>query len=658
MAAFVPPPGHVVTIAHQVAAHGRGGVGWRHARGRPGRRAAAVAAPPRRGAHAAVVVASWASAPRPAPLPPGAAGGVAVLLAAAVAVAAAAIGALASRAAAARGGRLAPDAAALAAAVGTAPHPPPPSSRPPPPTAAAAAARSGGGAASCDTAAAVAAAAAPPPPTIGLLRLAFLAVFRTPGFWAAPLRVLPVAAAAAGAPDVLTITVLGRPLLTALLSAPATAAALAAPEATLSVEAVHSTARRALEPPPRRRRRRDAAAVAEEARQEAAVVPVLLRHMRAALTRTWWTATGEMVGRLDRAIGDELATAVAAAAAAAAAATATAGTAAGAPAKGGDADGKDGGGAVVELFETTSKLVLRAGVAAFLGDAFASAHGNEVWTGLRDWQLSAWTLPWVLFPRTARRLRPALTAAHTRAYAPILATVSGVLGGSAPAEAGTYLADAVAAVRSSGLAGTVDPVHVATQIFGVLVAMHINTYATGAWAVAHVATDGRLAAAVTAEVDALAAGLPPPIPADGASPTGLPVLEAVWVEAMRVYQVAPSIRLAKAPYHVAASAAAAAAAAAPAAAGRVAPPPPPPRGGPSRATAASSPRALGTSTPAAPTTGPPPRRLTRGGTCRPWARAAGRGRSPPGSGGCLALRGGPTGASAGGSPRSPSSACG
>lgn len=477
----------------------------------------------------AVLVASWASAPRPMPLSPGA--GVGILLTAIVAVAAATIGSLA---AAARNRVAAPVAAVAASSVGTAASLPRPKSLQPP----AVASRprdAREGKSTTDT--------APPPPTIGILRMAFLAFFRTPGFWAAPLRVLPVAAAALGSPDVITITFLRRPVLTAILSASATATALGAPESTLSVEAVHSTARRALEPPPARRR--DAAAIAEEERQEAAIVPVLLRHMRAALTHTWWTATAKMIARLDRAIGEELATAIAKAAAAETTAKAPAGS-------DGGGDGDDSG-AELELFETTSKMVLRAGVSAFLGDAFADTHGDEVWAGLREWQLSAWTLPWVLFPRLSRRLRPALLASHARAYTPILATVTAVLDGSTPAEEGTYLADAVDAVAAAGLGGQVSPVHVATQIFGVLVAMHINTYATGAWAVAHVATDAGLTDAVTAEVDALEDGRAPPIAADGPSPTGLPVLEAVWIEAMRVYQVAPSIRLAKAPYHVAAS---------------------------------------------------------------------------------------------------------
>lgn len=83
--------------------------------------------------------------------------------------------------------------------------------------------------------------------------------------------------------------------------------------------------------------------------------------------------------------------------------------------------------------------------------------------------------------------------------------------------------------------------------------MFVNTYATGSWAIAHTATDASISAAVTAEADALVAGRPPPVPSRSHSPTGMPVLEAVWAEAMRIYQIAPSIRLSTSPWHVAAS---------------------------------------------------------------------------------------------------------
>eukprot|EP00168_Porphyra_purpurea_P019422 TRINITY_DN773_c0_g1_i1.p1 TRINITY_DN773_c0_g1~~TRINITY_DN773_c0_g1_i1.p1 ORF type:complete len:542 (-),score=122.51 TRINITY_DN773_c0_g1_i1:623-2248(-) len=324
-----------------------------------------------------------------------------------------------------------------------------------------------------------------------------LALFHTPGVWRMPLKLMATAAEALGGVDVFTITLLRKPILTTVVSHRAVAAALSQPEKTLSVDAVHSTARRALEPPPPRR---TAAEAAEDARVEAAVVPTLLRHMRAALTRTWWTCTDGISARLDRVIACELARAVAA------------------PLPSSVADGPASAGATVDLFDVFSKVVLYAGASAFLGDDFVTSHGDVVWRGFRDWQRSAWTLPWVLFPRTARRLRPALLDAHTRAFGPILAKVSRVMAGTEAAERGTYLADMIDALDAAGLRSTVRPVHIATQMFGVLTALHVNTYATGSWAVAHAATEPAVAVAVTAEADALAAGRPPPVRSPGLSP--------------------------------------------------------------------------------------------------------------------------------------------
>eukprot|EP00168_Porphyra_purpurea_P019427 TRINITY_DN773_c0_g1_i7.p1 TRINITY_DN773_c0_g1~~TRINITY_DN773_c0_g1_i7.p1 ORF type:complete len:553 (-),score=89.93 TRINITY_DN773_c0_g1_i7:198-1856(-) len=252
-----------------------------------------------------------------------------------------------------------------------------------------------------------------------------LALFHTPGVWRMPLKLMATAAEALGGVDVFTITLLRKPILTTVVSHRAVAAALSQPEKTLSVDAVHSTARRALEPPPPRR---TAAEAAEDARVEAAVVPTLLRHMRAALTRTWWTCTDGISARLDRVIACELARAVAA------------------PLPSSVADGPASAGATVDLFDVFSKVVLYAGASAFLGDDFVTSHGDVVWRGFRDWQRSAWTLPWVLFPRTARRLRPALLDAHTRAFGPILAKVSRVMAGTEAAERGTYLADMIDAL--------------------------------------------------------------------------------------------------------------------------------------------------------------------------------------------------------------------
>lgn len=368
-----------------------------------------------------------------------------------------------------------------------------------------------------------------PPPSIGLARLAYLAVFRTPGFWRAPLRVLTTAATATGSPDVLTITLIGRPLLTAILSAPALAAAHFASEAVLTVDPMYSTLRRMFNAPSSIYR--DAAEAAEANRLAETATDLMSDHFREALTRTWWKTTPDIQERMDRAIEAKLAATVG-----------------------------PHGDAVVDLFELTSQVVVTAMLAVLVGDSFAAASGGEVAAGLRQWQRSAWSLPWMIAPITARRLHPMIEAAYTRAFRPVYDAVTSVMEGEEAVQPGTFLDDLLTAFSRRNQLGAVRPVHVAEQVVVALFSAHVNTHASGAWTVAHVAANADLTAAVAAEVAAAHAGRPPPVAAAGRSPTGLPVLEAVWVETMRVNAVTPPVRETRAPLHVASSAATVAAA--------------------------------------------------------------------------------------------------
>ncbi|OSX75480.1 hypothetical protein BU14_0234s0007 [Porphyra umbilicalis] len=272
----------------------------------------------------------------------------------------------------------------------------------------------------------------------------------------------------------------------------------------------------------------DASLRADAPAAVAAVLPTLDATMRAALGRTWGVGGDRLRATLDGAMRAEVGAAAAAA-------------------------------GPTDLFRLSSRAALRAGAAAFLGPAFDAAHGAEVWAGIHAWQPAAFSLPWFLAPRAARRVRPAIGRAFDVAYRPMEAHIGRVLAGEVPAEGGTYLAALLAGVDAATPRPPVTAAQVATHIFGVLVALHINVYATGAWAVAHVAGDAGLSAAAAAEVDDRLAGRPPPMGGGGGgggSPppaTGLPVLEGVWAEALRVYFVTPSLRLAKAPWHVAAS---------------------------------------------------------------------------------------------------------
>lgn len=365
----------------------------------------------------------------------------------------------------------------------------------------------------------------PPPPTIGFARLAYLAVTRTPGFWQAPFRVLTTAATATGSPDVLTVTLMGRPLLTVILSASALAAAQFSPEAVLAVEPMYATLRRMFTAPTSVYR--NAAEAAEATRLAKAATDLTVDHLHVALTRTWWKTTPDIRERMDRAIEAKLAAIV----------------------------GPDGV-AVVDLFDLTSQAVITALLAVLVGDSLAAASAGQVAAGLRQWQRSAWSLPWMIAPITARRIHPGIEAAYTRVFCPVYDAVLSMMEGGEAVQPGTYLDDLLTALSRQNQLATVRPVHVAEQVVVVLFSAFINTHASGAWTVAHVATDADLTAAVAAEVAAVHAGRPPPVAATGRSPTGLPVLEAVWAETMRVNAVTPPVRQARAPIHVAASAAA------------------------------------------------------------------------------------------------------
>lgn len=411
--------------------------------------------------------------------------------------------------------------------------PPPPLSHEtatsPPTTSAASCPHAQGKARTVGTAAGRAQPLGPPPPAIGLARLAYLAVTQTPGFWSSPLRVLTTAATKMGSPDVLTITLMGWPLLTAILSASALAAAHTTPEAVLTVDPMHTTLRRTFTAPASVFG--DASEAAEAKRLAGGATDLMNAHFREALTRTWWKTTPGIQERIDRVIEAKLAAIVG-----------------------------PGGDAVVDLFETTSQVVVTAMLAVLVGEEFAAASGGEVATGLRQWERLAWSLPWMVAPTTARRLHPGIEAAYTRTFRPVYDAVTSVMEGKEAVQPGTFLDDLLTSFSNRNQLGAVRPVHVAEQVVVALFSAHVNTHASGAWTVAHVAADADLAAAVTAEVAAAHAGRPPPVAAAGRSPTGLPVLEAVWAETMRVNAVTPTIRATRAPLHVAAATAAVAAA--------------------------------------------------------------------------------------------------
>lgn len=359
----------------------------------------------------------------------------------------------------------------------------------------------------------------PHPLTIGVARLLYLGVTQTPGFWASPQRALAAAATATGSPDVLTITLMGRPLLSVILSAPALAAALAAPQTVMTADPIHVVMQRTLEPPACVFR--SAAEAAEAKHSSKPAMEVLNAHFREAVTHTWWWSTADIHSRLDRAIESQLAAAVG-----------------------------PSGVATVDLFETFSGVVVTALLSVLVGDSFAATSGREVAVALRQWERSAWSLPWVLAPTTARRLHPGIEVTYARAYQPILDAVTAVMEKKEAVQPGTYLDDLFQTLNRAGQTGIVRPTHVATQVISALFAAHVNMHASGAWTVAHVAAHADLTAAAAAEVAVADAGRPPPVASERRSPTGLPVTEAVWAEALRSNAVTLAIRVTRAPFHV------------------------------------------------------------------------------------------------------------
>lgn len=175
---------------------------------------------------------------------------------------------------------------------------------------------------------------------------------------------------------------------------------------------------------------------------------------------------------------------------------------------------------------------------------------------MAECQSSATTLPWFLTPGWTRRARPAVGAAFDRGFLPLAAHVARVMDGTDAAEPGTCFAAPLDGLAATSPPPPATPLQVAVHIYGILVALHINTYATGARAAAHLAAAGEppLTAAVVNEIDALlvverrkreggAAAAP-------AVPAGLPTMEPVWAKALRMCFVVPALRTARAPFVV------------------------------------------------------------------------------------------------------------
>ncbi|GAB0494386.1 hypothetical protein MMPV_005679 [Pyropia vietnamensis] len=350
-----------------------------------------------------------------------------------------------------------------------------------------------------------------------------------------PQRVLSTAAADVGNASAITITAFGRPLVTAVIAAAATATAIGLPEEVLSADAVHVTARKAMEP---RAAAADPALRADDPHFLRDVMPALQGTMRTLLLRSWGVGAGECKAVLDGVIATELRRAVDAAA---------------------GSGGRGDEGVTVDLFSIVSRAVLRGGVAIFLGSRFEATDGEEVAAGMAAWQSAAFRLPWFLAPRWTRWLRPAISEAFERGYKPMVAHVARVMDGSEAAEEGTYLAALLQSLAGLSPSPPVTPGQVTLHIYGILVALRINTYATGAWAVAHVIREPELAAAATAEVDNFIAATATtgasfgggaklaPV-ATASAVTGLATMEAVWAEAVRMYFVTPSLRHARTPF--------------------------------------------------------------------------------------------------------------
>ncbi|GAB0493593.1 hypothetical protein MMPV_004878 [Pyropia vietnamensis] len=396
----------------------------------------------------------------------------------------------------------------------------------------------------------------PPPPSMSVLRLLWLAVTATPGFWSMPYLVLTVAAIAAGGDgDAFTLTFCRRRLATFLVSGRAVAAASALPVADLTNGPTLRAAWRVFEPLPREVTAAAAAAADAAAAAgrppppppppfEAAVMRAVGPRVTAVVSAGWATAAPVVTARMDAAIDARLDAAVAAA---------------------GSRGGSSGDSvdcAVVDLFDTLSCAIAAAAVVVVAGPAYGAAHGDATIEGVMDWPPIAWGVPALWFPSVTRTVRRRAAAAFDGAMRSLVAAASKALDPAAPAlpEPETYLAVLADALRAErgGVAAGVTPTQVAVHLYGALVGAHINTAATAGWAAAHVAAAGAVTrAAVTAEVDAVLAGRPPPVAANvagGAAAvacvTGLPTLESAWAEARRFYFAIPAVRFAREPFRV------------------------------------------------------------------------------------------------------------
>lgn len=396
----------------------------------------------------------------------------------------------------------------------------------------------------------------PPPPSMSVLRLLWLAVTATPGFWSMPYLVLTVAAVAAGGDgDAFTLTFCRRRLATFLVSGRAVGAAAALPVAALTNSPTLRAAWRVFEPLPREVAAASAAAADAAAAAgcppppppppfEAAVMPAVGPRVTAAVAAGWAAAAPTVTARMDAAIDARLDTAVAAA---------------------GSRGGGIGGGvnsAVVDLFDTLSCAIAAAAVVVVAGPAYDAAYGDATVAGVMDWPPIAWGVPALWFPGVTRAVRRREAAAFHGAMRPLVAAAAKALSPASPdlPEPETYLAVLAGALRAEGggIAAGVTPTQVAVHLYGALVGAHINTAATAGWAAAHVAAAGAATrAAVTAEVDAVLAGRPPPVAATvtgGAAAvkcvTGLPTLESAWAEARRFYFAIPAVRFARESFRV------------------------------------------------------------------------------------------------------------
>lgn len=227
-----------------------------------------------------------------------------------------------------------------------------------------------------------------------------------------------------------------------------------------------------------------------------------------------------------------------------------------------------GGGAVVDLFNVIARAVATAAVVAVAGPAYDAAAGDATAAGVMEWPPIAWGVPALWFPGVTRAVRRRAAAAFAGALRPLVAAAAAAMDPADPSspEPETYLAVLAEALRAAGAGGSsgggngvaagVTPTQVGVHLYGALIGAHINTAATAGWVAAHIAADPAARSAVTAEVDAVLAGRPPPVAAAAGAAaavdcvTGLPTLESAWAEARRFYFASPAVCFARAPFEV------------------------------------------------------------------------------------------------------------